>query len=149
VPSRWQLADGLTKPGLEKVFGSFLRSAATRLHEESLAALKRAARDESAEVDLCNQPLLRRCRGKRCVVLLIKQWDTPPFLCFAFPLGCRRRPSRRRQLSSLCSGSPLRVPLLLARSWGRQSAAGFRAACHCSQQVGRQLRQLCRRAVPP
>ncbi len=43
VPSRWQLADGLTKPGLEKLFGMFLKMAPTRLHEQSLAALKKRA----------------------------------------------------------------------------------------------------------
>ncbi len=40
-PTRWQLADALTKPGLESVPATRLASATTRLHEVSAAALKK------------------------------------------------------------------------------------------------------------
>jgi len=42
VPSRWQLADGLTKRGLDKVVRARMLSGTTRLHEESLQAIQRA-----------------------------------------------------------------------------------------------------------
>ena len=41
VASRWQLADCLTKPGLEKVIHARLVSASTRWHEDSLQQIKR------------------------------------------------------------------------------------------------------------
>ena len=45
VPSRWQLADVLTKLGLGAVFREILRTGTTRLHEESAQALRRHARN--------------------------------------------------------------------------------------------------------
>ena len=44
LPSRWQLADGLTKGGLAEVMRSVLVKGATRLHEVSAQQLSRARR---------------------------------------------------------------------------------------------------------
>ena len=41
TPSRWQLADGLTKYGLDKAFRLRLTEGRTKLHEESAQSIKR------------------------------------------------------------------------------------------------------------
>jgi hypothetical protein len=42
VPSRWQLADAFTKPGLSEALREVLMQNKTRLHEPSAQAIKRA-----------------------------------------------------------------------------------------------------------
>ena len=57
LPSRWQLADCLTKTGLAKSFRIRLEKASTRLHELSLAAIRRENRTVQLvvyDIYLCN-----------------------------------------------------------------------------------------------
>ena len=48
VASRWMIADGLTKRGLTEQTRSFMRRAATRIHEESAQALSRVKKAVSS-----------------------------------------------------------------------------------------------------
>ena len=47
IASRWQLADCLTKPGLGKVLRGILQAGVTRLHELSLAQVRKAKSGKS------------------------------------------------------------------------------------------------------
>ena len=65
VPSRWQLADCLTKKGLSAGFRETMKKGYTRLHEMSLQHVKRnkvvksAAKFASYEADTLDMAVLR------------------------------------------------------------------------------------------
>ena len=68
VPSRWQLADCLTKRGLAEAFRERIRTGMTRLHELSLQQVKKKKQKVTAATHVCFLGTLCSYRGKRRVM---------------------------------------------------------------------------------
>ena len=73
VPSRWQLADCLTKKGLAADFRQKLATGVTKLHELSLQAIKRKNKKKvNASAHLCNFVEVVHSREKERYIPLSK-----------------------------------------------------------------------------